>query len=110
MKIAELILKARNIYDLDYKKIREEYKCNDEIVRTEKMTSALIAGANLYIERILADYDKHDVDEDLYWAIIYLYMCYDEKEYHLDLHRFEEEIQVIKRLAPKYRPEVMKKN
>lgn len=106
-KVAGYILKAKNILEGDYQEIRKTYQDRTlPVTRTENQTRCLIGGAALYIDRIIAASKDQDVDEDLYWAIVYLFMVIDEKEYNLDLDRFEKDTNCIGALAHKYRPEI----
>lgn len=104
--VAGYILKGKNILEGDYQEIRKTYQTDKPVTRTENQTRYLIGGASLYIERIIAESNDNDVDEDLYWAIIYLFMVIDEKKYNLDLDHFEKDTNCIRKLAHKYRPEI----
>lgn len=109
MKTATIVLIAKNILEGDYQKVREDFKKDTPVTTTDKQTRHLVGGASLYIDRILAAYDERDVDEDLYWALIYLFMVIDERKYNLNIEAFEESTHCVSNLAKKYRPEILRK-
>lgn len=106
---AGVVLMAKRILEKDWPKVREDYKTDIPVYRTENHTRCLIGGASLYIDRILEASNDADIDEDLYWALLYLFMVFDERTCNLDLDRFLKETGCVDRLAHKYRPEICKK-
>lgn len=106
---AGVVLMAKGILEKDWPKVCEDYKTDIPVVRTENQTRCLIGGASTYIERILEASNDTDVDEDLYWALLYLFMVFEEKNLNLNLDKFLKETGCVDRLAHKYRPEICKK-
>ena len=106
---AGVVLIAKRILEEDWPKVREDYKTDIPVVRTEIQTGRLVGGASVYIDRILEASNDADVDEDLYWALLYLFMVWEEKSCNLDLDKFLKETGCVDRLAHKYRLEICKK-